>query len=152
MCHSFLFPNAVRLPAGLLFFPTLVVGFLSLSFNWEPSIFNSTLPAILPGISGESGLFESSTNNLWDEFIAVIAVISGVLFAFSKNKVEDEMIRHLRMESLVWATYINYMVLLLSIILVYDIVFFWVLIFNMYTILIIFSLRFHWKLRHLQNA
>jgi hypothetical protein len=50
------------------------------------------------------------------------------------------------MESIIWATYVNYGVLLLAVIFVFDIAFFNVMIVNMFTILIFFILRFHYVL------
>ena len=58
----------------------------------------------------------------------------------------DEMISKIRLESLVWATYINYGILLLAMIFVYDMSFLWVMILNMFTILIFFIIRFNWQI------
>ena len=79
--------------------------------------------------------------------IVGILLICGLLFiAFAKEKAEDEFIARLRLESLVWATYVNYIILAISILFIYDMVFFWVLIINMFTILLFFLLRFNWIL------
>ncbi|MCB0375018.1 MAG: hypothetical protein KDD04_03770, partial [Sinomicrobium sp.] len=69
-----------------------------------------------------------------------------------KEKDEDEFIGRIRLESLVWATYVNYGVLLLSFLFVYGLSFFWVMIVNMYTILIFFVVRFNLQLRKLKNS
>jgi len=58
----------------------------------------------------------------------------------------------IRLESLVWATYINYGVLILALIFVYDIPFFWVLVFNMFTTLIFFIIRYNWALNNSKKS
>jgi hypothetical protein len=112
-------------------------------FNWEVSVF----PLI-----GESGIFsenpslEWSTNNVADEIVSVVLIIGGILVSFSKTKDEDEYISKIRMESLIWATYVNYGILILAIIFVFDMSFFTVLIVNMFTVLLFFIVRFHYML------
>ena len=69
-----------------------------------------------------------------------------------KEKTEDEFIAMIRLESLVWATYINYGVLILALIFVYDIPFFWVLVFNMFTTLIFFIIRYNWALNNSKKS
>lgn len=79
--------------------------------------------------------------------ISGIGLIAGlVLVAFSKVKTEDEFTSRIRLESLQWAVYINYGLLLLTFLLIYGDVFFNVLVYNLFTILVIFIIRFHWIL------
>jgi hypothetical protein len=82
----------------------------------------------------------------------VLIILSGLVVAFSKEKLEDELISSIRLKSLVWATYVNYGVLLLAFIFVYDLSFLWIMIFNMFTILVFFIIRFNWQLRKLHNT
>jgi len=81
-----------------------------------------------------------------DEMVELLLIIGGLLVAFSKNKEEDEFISKLRLESLLWATYINYGILIFSILFIYNISFFYVLVANMFTILLLFIIRFNWVL------
>ena len=85
-------------------------------------------------------------NNITDELTAVIFTVGALLAGFSKQKNEDEYIATIRLESLLWATYVNYAVLILSLLFIYDAGFFTVMIFNMFTVLIIFLLRFNFML------
>ena len=112
--------------------------------NWELKVY--------PLIGEEKGFltfnpkFEWSTNNIADELAAVLIIIGGILVCFSKTKDEDEYISKIRMESLIWATYINYAVLILAIFFVFEMSFFNVMIYNMFTLLLFFILRFHFVL------
>ena len=111
--------------------------------NWEVHVF----PLI-----GETGFwssnpaFEWNVNNISDEIASLLIIIGGILVAFSKTRDEDEYISKIRMESLIWATYVNYFILILAILFVFDMSFFSVLIYNMFTILLFFMVRFHYLL------
>lgn len=98
------------------------------------------------GILDKCHFFGHIENDILDEIAAVFIILGGLLVMFSKEKNEDEFIASLRLNALSWATLINYAVLLVSVIFVYELPFFWVLIFNMFTILFIFILRFYWLL------
>jgi hypothetical protein len=54
------------------------------------------------------------------------------------------MIGQLRLEALQWSVYANYLVLAIAILTVYDMAFFTVLIYNMFTVLLVFIVRFRW--------
>ena len=69
-----------------------------------------------------------------------------------KEKQEDEFLSQIRLESLVWATYINYAVLAFSILFIHGMAFFDVMVFNMFTILIFFLVRYNWRLYQTKNA
>ncbi|OYT14638.1 MAG: hypothetical protein B7C24_17275 [Bacteroidetes bacterium 4572_77] len=92
-----------------------------------------------------------SKSNIIDELISLLILIGGLFIAFSKQKSEDEFISKIRLESLVWATYINYAILILSVIFIYNMAFFWILVFNMFTILFFFIIRFNWSLYKFKN-
>lgn len=79
--------------------------------------------------------------------IAGAGLIAGLmLVAFSKVKTEDEFTSRIRLDSLQWAVYINYGLLLLAFLLLYGDPFLSVLLYNLFTILVIFIIRFHWIL------
>lgn len=92
-----------------------------------------------------SGL-DFSNNNFTDEVACIGIIVSLILIAFSKEKIEDEAIQFFRLEALQWAVYANYLVLILSILLCYGVKFFIVMTYNMFTILIIFIIRFRFVL------
>ena len=108
-------------------------------------------------IIGEADMFSKaplkwSNDNVSDEISAILIIIGGILVAFSKTKNEDEYISKIRMESLIWATYVNYIVLLVAILLVFDLTFFNVMVCNMFTILLFFIARFNYMLYKLNKG
>jgi hypothetical protein len=90
-------------------------------------------------------------NNILNEIIGVLIILSSIFVAFSKEKEEDEYILKIRLESLVWAVYVNYGILLISLLFIYDFSFLYVMIFNMFTVIIFFIIRFYWQLNKLKN-
>lgn len=82
-----------------------------------------------------------------------VGIILGLLFVgFSKEKVEDEQLAQLRLDSLQWAVYVNYAVFMLCIIFFYSWTFLSVIIFNVITPLVFFIIRFRWKIYSLNHS
>lgn len=94
-------------------------------------------------------------SNLVNTLIGVLLVVGGVLVGFSRMKEEDEYIGHLRYESLVVALYVNSALLVLSLVLVWGLDFLSVMMYNMFSTLIVFLVCFYTRLyiakRRLRN-
>lgn len=110
--------------------------------NWEMKVFP---------LLGEEGVFNKnpsmqwSYNDIGDELASILIILGGLIVAFSKTEDEDEFISKIRLESLMWATWVNYIILFFAVLFVYDMPFFNVMIYNMFTILILFILKFHYE-------
>ncbi len=78
--------------------------------------------------------------------LGVIFILGALMVAFSKEKIEDEFIAELRLSSMLWAVLVSYILLLLAFILVYGVVFLDVMVCNMFTVLLIFIIRFNYLL------
>ena len=84
--------------------------------------------------------------------IAIIGTILGAMFVTcSREKIEDEMVRQLRLNSLLVALYISYAVLIVCSLFVYGLDFLYVMIYNMFTILFIFMIVFRYRMWHLNK-
>ena len=153
MNNRFLFPHQFKLIGWIIFLPAVILGLLITLFDYTPFEWNATVFAIYDG-----GLFEASKamtlveNNVFDEIISIAAIVGGILAAFSKEKDEDEYIAQIRLESLLWATYINYGFLLFSSLFIYGLGFYQIMIFNMFTLLFIFLVRFNFILYKTSKA
>jgi len=153
MKSRFLFSHHYKPIGWVIFVIGFILGIILMlnDYNypeWEVSVF----PLISENDFFSKPAFEWSTNNIADEIASVFMIVGGILVSFSKTKDEDEYISKIRMESLIWATYVNYIILIISILFVFDISFFNVLIFNMFTILLFFMVRFHYELFKLKNV
>ena len=84
--------------------------------------------------------------------IAIIGTVAGaILVTCSREKIEDEMVRQVRFNSLLVALYVNYAVLIVCSLLVYGLDFTSVMIYNMFTILLIFMVVFRYRMWRLNK-
>jgi len=84
--------------------------------------------------------------NLTNTLIGVLFIVGALLVGFSKEKIEDEYIATIRLNALLWAVFINYTLLIICFLLIYDMSFLHVMIYNMFTVLLLFIFRFHYLL------
>lgn len=100
----------------------------------------------------EGALFEDSNENFTNE-IALIGVFVALFFiAFSKEKVEDEFIQKLRLDSLLVACYANTFILILGTLFFYGFGYLEFMGYNMFTIQLIFISRFKWVLNQQKKS
>ena len=154
MKSRFLFSHKFKPLGWLLFLAGLVLGIILAVYEYDfPSWEVNVFPLIGDNsILSSNPAFEWSTNNIADELASLLLIVGGILVSFSKTKDEDEYIATVRMESLIWATYVNYAVLLFAIVFVFDMSFLNIMIYNMFTILFIFMIRFHYMLYKVKRA
>lgn len=144
MKQNYLFSNKFKKIGWFLFAPGIILGIINLIFQNDISLFNIKVFAIAEEeIFGKANFFSITENNILDEISGILIIIGAALIAFSKEKFEDEFISKIRLESLVWATYVNYIILIFAILFVYNTTFLWVLTINMFTLLIFFLIRFN---------
>ena len=148
MKSNFLFPNSWKIVGWLLFIPGIILvligSFLNLSID---DLLQTQVWALYSDpFLGTSGWFEWVENGIADELLTVMVIGGGLLVGFSKMKNEDEMIASLRYESLVWATYLNYGIILFTTLFVFGVAYMNVLIHNLFTLLFFFILRFHYRI------
>ncbi|HAI41223.1 MAG TPA: hypothetical protein DCM40_25505 [Maribacter sp.] len=150
---NYLFPNKYKKIGWLIFIPTAIIGLITLILEYEPDFLDFKVPAIfIDKIFGNKYLIGMVENNILNEVLGVLVIISSLLVAFSKEKSEDEYISKIRLESLVWAVYVNYGILLISFIFIFDLSFLWVMIFNIFTVLLFFIIRFNWQISKLKKS
>jgi len=82
----------------------------------------------------------------------LMVLVGLFLIAFSKEKVEDEQIVQVRLDSLRWAIYLNYAILLFSLVFTETNESTHILFLNMWLPLLFFILRFQWVLYRLNRS
>ena len=153
MKTNYLFPNKFKRIGWLILIPSAIVGLVTLIYEYEPSFLGVNVPAIfIDDFFTDKKLFGMVNNNILNEIFGILIIISSLFVAFSKEESEDEYISKIRLESLVWAVYFNYGILLFSILFVFDFSFLWVMIFNMFTVLLFFIIRFNWQISKLKKS
>ena len=151
---NYLFPNKYKKIGWLIFIPSAIIGLATLIFEFEPNSLDFNMPAIFVDelFSVNKKTFRMVTNNILNEILGVLIIISTFFVAFSKEKSEDEYISKIRFDSLAWAVYFNYAILILTVLFIYDFAFLWVMVFNMFTVLLFFIVRFNWQISKLKKS
>lgn len=144
MNTNYLFPNKYKTFGWIIFIIGLISGMALYAIGLTDDIFTTKVFSLYNDpLTGSPGFFKIIENGIIDELISLAIILGGLIVGFSKEKVEDEFIYKLRTDSLVWAIIFNYVVLLFAIVFIYDMTFFDVLIFNMFTPLLFFVFRFN---------
>ncbi|MCP9755669.1 hypothetical protein EGI26_10930 [Lacihabitans sp. CCS-44] len=149
MKSRFLFPHRFKYLALLLFIPFLILGILCLFADFQFKFLCIKIPPYLRFeyfLQFQENTIEYTQNyvNITNDIAIVGLTITLIVIAFSKLKVEDEFISKVRLESLQWAIYINFLLLIIASIFIHGFSYFYVPIVNIYTPLIIFIIRFHY--------
>lgn len=151
MKFKYLFPHKYKKVGWFVFIPSVIVGIITL--GEEPNFLDFNMPSIfIDHFFDNKKLFGLVKNNFLNETLGMLIILSSILVGFSKEKQEDEFIAKIRIESLVWATYVNYGILLVALIFLFDLAFLNFMIFNLFTILLVFIIRFNWLVYKLNKT
>ena len=135
----------------VIFIPCFLLGILIMFSGLEFDMFETkTFAFFNHELLGKQQWFTIIDNNILDELLTLGMVISSIILMFSKEKIEDEYTRSLRLNALAWAIVANYLILAIFTILFYGAVYYSFLIINLFTIPIIFLMRFNY-LKHKQD-
>ena len=143
MQTKYLLPNRAKIWGWAIAIPAFVLMFLRLEFDFEFHFLDYTTQKNGHMTFDNGWLFNVENNNFTDEIGGILLIIGLLLIAFSKEKDEDERIGQLRLESLLWATLINSILIGLSIILFYNDLFLKIMAYNVCSTLILFDVKFN---------
>lgn len=147
MSQKLLLPNKYKIVGWIILIPSFILGLCLLIFGYEPGFLDAKVLSIFPvQIFGDKEYFKMISVNLTNTIIGALFIIGCLLVGFTKEKNEDEYIAKIRLSSLLWAVFLNYSLLLIAFIFIYDTAFLSVMVYNMFTVLLIFILRFNYVL------
>lgn len=148
-----LLPNRFKIWGWVLMLLGIAVGLYTVVTNSQfglemrvPSIFNDGV------LSEDFQWFKWITNDVTDELLTFCIIVGGLLVGFSAEPDEDELMALLRLKALTWAVVANYSILLLATALVYDFSYLNVMIYNMFTVILIFVARYQYLLYSFRKA
>jgi len=142
---KYLFPYNAR-----FFGIALILVHIPIKFLWDahyPDGYNHINPS---ASAADSFLF--SPPHLFFIGTTLMVLVGLFLVAFSKEKIEDEQIVQLRLDSLRWAIYLNYAILLFSLVFTHGSDSNHILLLNIWLPLLFFILRFRWVLYRLNRS
>jgi hypothetical protein len=152
-----LFPHRFKNASRLLFYLSFFLGIIYIYFLEGNSDLEEIFTFRVPSLLNQD--FMGETESGWidtmflDEILSVCILLFGVFAGFSKEKHEDELIDKLRNDSLRLSLFINYALLLLTVLSIYGFIFLNVLLSQLFLILFLFNLIFDIKLiKHYKSA
>lgn len=154
MSTKLLFPHAYKRVGWVILVPSTIAGLLLTYYGFEAKILKATVPAFFyDELLGTQYFFKLVRTDITVTCIGLLFIVGSILVGFSKEKREDEYIANLRLTSLLWAVYVNYGLLFIAFLFIYGTNFFNVMVYNMFTTLIIFIMRFNYLLyRNTQSS
>ena len=147
MTPKLLLPSKYKTIRWIILIPAVIMGIIISLTGYEANWLNAKVFAIFNDeVFGKKEFFSFIHTDITNTIIGFLFILGGLLVSFSKEKNEDEYISKLRLSSLLWAVAVSYLLLLLAFVFVYGTAFLNVMIYNMFTVLIIFIIRFNYIL------
>ena len=102
---------------------------------------------VLSGLGTNVGsMFEWEKQDIFNEFTTILLLVGCILSLFSKEKIEDEFITKIRLESLVLGIYINIIIQIIITLLVFSLLYLISIMYTVFTYLIFSFIIFQYKL------
>lgn len=147
MSNKLLLPNKYKKIGWVILVPSTILGILLCFNEFGANWLHAPVFAIAnDGINDNYKYFIVKDANITNTLIGSLFIIGAMLVSFSKEKNEDEFIAEIRLSSLLWAVCVSYILLLVAFVFVYGTPFLDVMVYNMFTVLIIFIIRFNYIL------
>ena len=145
---NYLFNYKYKKISGWIFYLLIPVGLFLLLTERIQDIFVVNVFSIFSyeWIGSERTGFGWIENGLGDEIFTLLIIISGLVNSFSEEKIEDELISRIRLESLSLSVFISFGLIIISTFLVFDINYMYVLVFNLFLIILLFNLILKFRL------
>lgn len=144
MKNSLLIPNKYKVIGWGVFLAFLIAAIITSKYNYKIPGFQLYYPK-------DEGIGFGTDFNLTDE-VAYVGIFIGLLMVcFSKEKIEDEYINHLRLKAWQWSVLINYIILIGIIFSFYGLSFVFYMTFNSVTMFLVFIVKFNWSLYKLRR-
>ncbi|MEE1897373.1 hypothetical protein GN157_16535 [Flavobacterium rakeshii] len=153
MKTNYLFPHKLKRISGIIFLLTFI--FLVIIFFFDRGTFefrSKTFAFIGAKELSEKFFFSIIEDSITDEILMLFVIPAGIIYAFSKERYEDEMVASVRLHSLAWSTIINYSIILICYTFIYGMPFLDVLMGAMLSQLLIFILLFRYNIYKLNKA
>jgi len=145
---NYLFNYKYKKISGWIFYLLIPVGLFLLLTERIQDIFVVNVFSIFSyeWIGSERTGFGWIENGLGDEIFTLLIIVSGIVNSFSNEKIEDELISRIRLESLSLSLFISFGLIIISTFLVYNINYMYVLVLNLFLIILLFNLIFKFRL------
>ena len=142
MKNSLLIPGKYKVIGWIIFILFACLGLATL--YWEYKIPGFALPL-------KESRYSFADYNLTNELALAGLIIGLMIIVFAREKIEDEYISLLRLKCWQWSVLISFVILFILNFLLYGNSFYIVLIYNMFTVPLIFIAKFNYSLYRLRR-
>ena len=147
MKNKMLLPHRFKKIGWIILIPITILGIILMVAETVNMALHVKVFALMNSeFLGKNEFFTFIETDITGTIIGILFIAGALLVGFSREKNEDEFIGNLRQSSLLWAVLINYILLIFCLAFIYGTAFFGVMLYNMFTILIIFIARFNYIL------
>lgn len=143
----YLFPNKLKIPALIVFIISIIL--IVLQFSNISIEINTKVFALIsdPFLDRENtGKFIWIKQDIYNEVLNTLFFSSGLILAFAKEKIDDEMITLIRYKSLTITTYFIFGMIILAEIFIYGTSFIYVIMSYFYGFIIFLNIIYYTKL------
>jgi hypothetical protein len=140
-----LLPNSFKIPGLLLALAGVIAGFLRFVEGIKPDFLDVKVFAIY-SMYFDTKYFKVIGNNISEEIAGLLLLTGLFFFSFACEKTENAYVWSLRIRAIIWSIYLNSLFLFLSFLFVYGLGFVFILVVNIFSLLIFYNLFFHWYL------
>lgn len=145
--NKLLLPNRYKRIGWFILIPATILGLIMAIGGFDDISLQAKVFAIsYTELFSKGHYFKIIQTDISNTIVGCLFIIGAILVGFSREKDEDEFIANLRLSSLLWAVLVNYVLLFLAFIFIYGTSFWAVMVYNMFTVLIIFITRFNFVL------
>lgn len=145
MTNKFLFPHSFKKWGWIILIPSAIAGILFLSpFGEMMNVKGFVFAFLSSQLFEDDKIFTFIETNVLPTLIGALFILGALFVAFSKEKIEDEFIANIRQTSLVWAVMVNYAILFFCTLFIYGMDFLLVMVYNMFTVLVLFIIRYYY--------
>ena len=136
---NYLFNYKYKKISGWIFYLLIPVGLFLLLTERIQDIFVVNVFSIFSyeWFGSERTGFGWIENGLGDEIFTLLIIVSGLINSFSKEKIEDELISRIRLESLSLSVFISFGLIIISTFLVFNINSMYELVFNLFLVILL---------------
>ena len=147
MSTQLLLPNRFKIIGWYILVPAFILGMFICITDYQAAWLNTKVFAVVnEAIFDKSQYFSIVETNITNTLVGVLFIVGAIFVSFSKEKTEDEYISNLRLKSLQWSLLVNHLLLLFAFIFIYGTTFISIMVYNMFTMVLIFIIRFNYIL------
>jgi len=143
MENSLLIPGKYKVIGWIIFILFACLGLATLYWDYK-------IPGLILPIKERGGL-SFADYNLTNELALAGLIIGLMIIVFAREKIEDEYISLIRLKCLQWSVLISFGILFILNFTIYGTSFYTVLIYNMFTVPLIFIAKFNYSLYRLRR-